>query len=99
MPCAVSGVRTLVRCFAAVVVVGAGQQQAGELAVGAGRGLQAHVRQAADLTQRSLQQPHQLQRALGALGSWAGCRRAWPGSAATRSLSRGLCFIVQEPSG
>ena len=33
------------------------------------------------------------------LGSCAGWRRAWPGNAATRSLSRGLCFIVQEPSG
>ena len=32
----------------------------------AGRGLQADVRQAADLRQRLLQQPHQLQRALGA---------------------------------
>jgi len=53
--------------FAAVGVVGAGQQQAGKLAVGAGRGLEADVRQAADLAQRALQQPHQLQRSLGAL--------------------------------
>ena len=67
MPCEVSGASTLVRVFAAVGVEGAGQQQAGELAVGAGRGLQADVRQAADLGQRLLQQPHQLQRALGAL--------------------------------
>ena len=53
--------------FAAVGVEGAGQQQAGELAVGAGRGLEADVGQAADLAQRLLQQPHQLERALGAL--------------------------------
>ena len=53
--------------FAAVGVEGAGEQQAGELAVRARRGLQADVRQAADLRQRLLQQPHQLQRALGAL--------------------------------
>ena len=66
MPCEVSGVEHLGPLFAAVGVVGAGQQQAGELAVGAGRGLQADVRQAADLGQRLLQQPHQLQRALGA---------------------------------
>ena len=66
MPWEVSGASTLVRVFAAVGVVGAGQQQAGELAVGAGRGLQADVRQAADLASDSLQQPHQLQRALGA---------------------------------
>ncbi len=51
--------------FAAVGVEGAGQQQAGELAVGAGGGLQADVGQAADLPQRPLQQPHQLQRPLG----------------------------------
>ena len=86
--------------LAAVGVVGAGQQQAGELAVGAGRGLQADVRQAADLAQRPLEPPHQLERALGAGRVGApGCRRAWPGSAATRSLRRGLCFIVHEPSG
>ena len=65
MPWAVSGVSTLVRGLAPVGVVGAGQQQAGELAVGAGRGLEADVRQAADLAQRLLQQPHQLQRPLG----------------------------------
>ena len=53
--------------FATVGVEGAGEQQAGELAVGAGRGLQADVGQAADLAQRLLQQPHQLQRTLGAL--------------------------------
>ena len=39
--------------LAAVGVVGAGQQQAGELAVRAGRGLQADVGQAADLGQDS----------------------------------------------
>ena len=57
----------LLTLFAAVGVVGAGQQQAGQLAVGAGARLEADVRQAADLLQRALQQPHQLQRALGAL--------------------------------
>ena len=51
--------------FAAIGVEGAGQEQAGELAVGAGRGLQADVRQAADLAEARLQEPHQLQRALG----------------------------------
>jgi len=29
----------------------------------------------------------------------AGWSRAWPGRAATRSLSLGLCFIVHEPNG
>ena len=51
--------------FAAIGVEGAGQQQPRELAVGAGGGLQADVRQATDLAQRLLQQPHQLQRPLG----------------------------------
>ena len=58
--------------FAPLGVEGAGEQQAGELAVRAGRGLQADVRQAADLRQRLLQQPHQLQRALSALGILCG---------------------------
>ena len=31
--------------------------------------------------------------------SWSGCRRACPGSAATRSFTFGLYFIVHEPSG
>ena len=53
--------------LAAIGVVGAGQEQPGELAVGAGRGLEADVRQPADLPERLLQQPHQLERALGAL--------------------------------
>ena len=54
--------------LAAVLVEGAGQQHAGELAVRAGRRLQRHVRQAGDLRQRVLQAPHQLERPLGALG-------------------------------
>ena len=51
--------------LAPIGVVGAGQQQAGELTMGSRRGLQADVRQPADLRQRLLQQPHQLQRPLG----------------------------------
>ena len=46
--------------FAAVGVEGAGQQQAGQLAVGAGGGLEADVGQATDLSQQALQKPHQL---------------------------------------
>ena len=53
--------------LAPVLVVGTGQQQPGQLTVRAGRGLQADVRQAADLRQRALQQPHQLEGPLGAL--------------------------------
>jgi hypothetical protein len=54
--------------LAAVLVVGAGQQDAGELAVRAGARLEADVREARDLAQRLLELVHQLQRALGALG-------------------------------
>ena len=65
--------------LAAVRVVGAGQQQPGELAVGAGRGLEADVRQPADLRQRLLQEPHQLQRALGAARVLGGVQAGVPG--------------------
>ena len=54
--------------LAAVLVVGARQQHARELAVRAGARLQRDVREAGDLAQRLLELPHQLQRALGALG-------------------------------
>ncbi len=54
--------------LAAGLVVGACQQQPGELAVRAGGGLQRDVRQAGDLRERSLQAPHQLERALRAGG-------------------------------
>ncbi len=54
--------------LAAVLVVGAGQEQAGQLAVRARRRLQRHVRQPGDLRQRALQAPHQVERALGVLG-------------------------------
>ena len=62
-----SGVSTLWRVLAAVLVVGARQQHAGELAVRAGARLQRDVRQAGDLGQRALEVPHQLERALRAL--------------------------------
>ena len=54
--------------LAAVLVIGAGQQHARELAVGAGARLQRHVGQPGDLRQRALELPHQLQRALGPRG-------------------------------
>ena len=62
------GGQHLAALLAAVGVVGAGEQQAGQLAVRAGRRLQADVGKAADLRQRPLQLPHQLQCPLGALG-------------------------------
>ena len=51
----------------AVLVVRAGEEEPGELAVGAGRRLERHVRQAGQLRERALEVPHQLERALRAL--------------------------------
>ncbi len=86
--------------LAARLVVGAREQHAGQLALGAGRGVQRDVREAGDLGQRALELPHQLQRALGAgRAPAAGAGGRGPGSAATRSCSFGLCFIVHDPSG
>ena len=67
---AVRGVRRehLGLLLAAVLVVGAREQQAGQLAVRARARLQRHVRQPRDLRQRALEAPHQLQRALRVLG-------------------------------
>ena len=85
---------------AAVLVVGAHQQQAGELAVGAGGRLQGGAREAGDLGQPAAQRVHQLERpldqVLGLVGMQAAQARR---GAATRSLILGLYFIVQEPSG
>ncbi len=55
-----------VAVLAAGLVVGAREQHAGQLALGAGRGVQRDVRQAGDLCERALELPHQLQRALRA---------------------------------
>ena len=67
--------------LAAVLVVGAREQHARELAVRAGARLQRDVRQARDLAERALQLPHQPQRALRAAadagaGAAGRCRAA-----------------------
>ena len=49
VPCAVSGVSTLWRCSPRGLVVGTGEQEAGQLALRAGRRLERHVRQPGDL--------------------------------------------------
>ena len=85
--------------LAARLVVGAGEHHPGELALGAGGRLQRDVRQPRDLAPAPAELPHQLQRTLRARRALSGCSRACPGSAATRSCSFGLCFIVHEPSG
>ncbi len=58
----------LVASLTARLVVGAREQHACELAVRAGGGLQADVRQARDLRERPFEVPHQLERALCVLG-------------------------------
>ena len=86
--------------LAPVGEVGAEEHQAGQLALAAGGGLQRHGVQAGDLAQDLLQLPLELERALGCIfvgESDAGCAK--PGSATSRSLMRGLYFIVQLPSG
>ena len=54
--------------LAAVLVVGARQQEAGELPVRAGARLERDVRQAGDLGERALEAPHQLERPLRLAG-------------------------------
>ena len=99
MPCAVSGVSTLCRVLAAVLVVGARQQQAGQLAVRAGARLERDVRQARDLGQRALEVPHELERALRPLGVLQRVQPRVAGQRRDPLVHRGLCFIVHEPSG
>ncbi len=65
-----------VRVAAAVLVVGAHQQQAGELAVGAGRGLQRGAGQAGDLGQPAAERVHELERALDQLLGLVGVQPA-----------------------
>ena len=67
--------------LAAVLVEGAREQHAGQLAVGARGGLERDVGQPGDLAQALLQAPHQLQRALGAPGV---LERVQPGVAVQR---------------
>jgi hypothetical protein len=65
---AIVTVAGLVPRLAPILVVGAREQHAGELAVRAGGGLQRDVRQTGDLRERALQVPHQLERPLRSLG-------------------------------
>ena len=100
MPWAVSGMSTMCGVVAAVVVVGAHEQQAGELAVGAGRRLQRRAVEAGDLGQPAAQRVHELERPLDELLGLVGVQAAQAlRRAATRSLILGLYFIVHEPSG
>jgi len=97
VPCAVSGVSTFVRrsprssCRARV------SSTSGELAMGAGRGLQAHVGQPGDL--RALLQRHISSSAPCAPRGLQRMQARCPGSGRDALVQRGLCFIVQERGG
>ena len=80
-------------------VVGADDQYPRELALGAGRGLEAPRREAADLADPLLQRMDQLEGALVELLAERGWMFRQPGSEAACSSTLGLYFIVQEPSG
>ena len=80
--------------------VGAHDQQPGQLALRAGRRLEADRGEPGDLGAgsasaaiRARARPARPRRGRADAG------RGSPGSAASRSLTRGLYFIVQEPSG
>ena len=85
--------------LAARAVVGADHEDPGELALGAGRGMERHGVHAADLDQRLLELPQQLQRPLGGGVGGQRVQRAKPGIRAAHSSILGLYFIVHEPSG
>ena len=86
--------------LAAVVEVRAEEHQPGQLALAPGRGLQRDRVEAGHLAQDLLQVPLELERALRrvVLDERMQVARS-PGSPTSRSLMRGLYFIVQLPSG
>ena len=84
---------------AARPVVGPDHEDPGQLALGAGGRLEGDGAHPADLGERLLELPEQLERALGDLVGASGWSAAKPGSRAAHSLSLGLYFIVHEPSG
>ena len=91
---------TVRRVLAAVGEVGAHQHQAGQLALRARRRLERDRREPGDLGEDPLQlatsaRARPARRPPPAADGGRGSRAA----STTRSLTRGLCFIVQEPSG
>ncbi len=81
-------------------MIRADHEDAGELALGARRGLERDGVHAGDLGQVPRQLVHELEGALRQrLGAAWGCRRAKPARRAMSSLILGLYFIVHEPSG
>ncbi len=84
----------------AVGEVRAHEHEPGQLALRARRGLQRHRRKPGDLREDLLQLPHELERALRALVLLVRVEVAEAGQPPRAArCTRGLCFIVQEPSG
>ena len=76
------------------------EHEAGQLALRAGRRLERDGVEAGDLGEDLLQAPHELERALRAVLLLERVQVAEARAARRRrSFTRGLCFIVQEPSG
>ena len=86
--------------LAAVVEVRAEEHQAGQLALAAGGRLERHGVEPRHLAQDLLQLPLELERALRGvvLDERVQVARS-PAAPTSRSLMRGLYFIVQLPSG
>ncbi len=99
VPCAESGIRIFLRGLPFDSMIGAHHQQAGEFAMRAGRGLQRDRVHAGDLDQAFAQRLDDAQRALRNLFRLVGMPVGQPSRRATTSFTRGLYFIVHEPSG
>ncbi len=94
------GNQDLLARIAALFEQRANQQDAGQLAVRAGRGLQRDGVHAGDLGQRGFQTRHDFHaRPAPALRADRDAPRPGLRVRATSSLTRGLYFMVQEPSG
>ena len=99
VPCAVSAVMITFRSGSPRSANAAHDHQAGELALRACGRLERDGRQPRHLGEDSLELPHQLERTLDPVLLLQRMEVAEAGRPTTRSLTRGLCFIVQLPSG
>ena len=100
VPCAESGMRTFLRGSPRDFEQRAHQQDAGQLAVRAGGGLQGHGVHAGDLRPAPLRAAPSLpSRPAKAAAAGRDAPRPGPSVRATSSFTRGLYFMVQEPSG
>jgi len=100
VPCADCGIRQVVRCaFAAVLVVRTNHEQPGKLPLRAGIGLQRHLREAGDLSEQPSSCRTAWRSPAPAARGAKGCRRLKPRHVIGIISVVALSFIVQEPSG